>query len=287
MRHQSLSLITSLKALTAMVLIATVAYGFASGPPPGRTGAPGESNCTGCHSGVVNSGSGSVMISGIPDSYQANEEFTLTVKVSDPGQLRWGFQITALDAQNRPAGAVSPINRNLTRTASGTGTLEGRTYVEHTSEGTQVGTRDSASWQVKWTAPSSDVGPVTFYAAGNAANNNNASSGDNIYTIALTMGATGPMVIDPAYKKGKILLKNNASNIVAGAVLIVSGGSLAEPQTFQLTLNAAGSKWVVKKSARSTPGSMSVDQVLPAGTTVTLVVRNPDGEESAPVPLSR
>jgi len=276
------------KATLAVAVAATAAFGFASGPPAGHTGAPGEQTCIRCHSGTLNSGPGSVTIDGVPESYEPNQEFTLTVRVQHPDRRRWGFQITALDGENRPAGTLTAVNRNITKVANGTGSLEGRRYVEHTTSGTFAGQAQGAEWTVKWTAPNVDVGRVTFYAAGNAANNNNASSGDSIYTTAVSTGsATAPMIVAPAYKKGKIVLQANSSNIESGATLEVSGGGAADTQTFPLVKNAAGTKWIVKKSARSTPGGQSVDEVLPAGASVTLVVRNPDGTPSASASLSR
>jgi hypothetical protein len=63
-------------------------------------------------------------------------------------------------------------------------------YATHTSAGTRPGTTGSASFQVDWMPPEGG-GPVTFYAAGNAANNNNANSGDSIYTTSLTLQPEG------------------------------------------------------------------------------------------------
>jgi hypothetical protein len=275
------------KAALAAAVLVTVAYGYASGPPAGHTGAPGEQTCVQCHTGTLNSGPGSVTISGVPATYEPGQEVTITVHVQHPNRRRWGFQITALDSSDKPAGTLSPINRSLTKFASGTGNLAGRTYVEHTTTGTFAGQGQGASWELKWTAPDHDVGRVTFYAAGNAANDNNQPTGDSIYTTAVSTGSTGPMVIAPAYKKGKIVMQASDSNVVAGATLEVSGGSLDGTESFPLTENAAGTKWIVKKSALSTPSGLSVNQVLPAGATVTIVIHNPDGSESAPATLSR
>jgi hypothetical protein len=275
------------KVTFALAVLVAVAYGYSGGPPAGHTGAPGEQTCVQCHSGTLNSGPGSVTISGVPESYEPGQQITLTVRVQHPDRRRWGFQITALDGQNNPAGTLSPVNRNLTKVASGTGSLQGRIYVEHTTTGTFAGQAQGAEWQVKWTAPDHDVGRVTFYAAGNAANNNHASSGDSIYTTAVSTGTTGPMIIAPVYKKGKILMQADGSNVTDGATVEVSGGGLDGTETFPLALNSKGSKWLVKKSARSTPGGLTVDDVLPAGSSVTIAVRNPDGTVSAPATLSR
>jgi hypothetical protein len=275
------------KVALAVAVAATVVYGYESGPPAGRTGAPGEQTCIQCHSGTLNSGPGSITISGVPETYEPNQVITLTVRVQHPDRRRWGFEITALDGENNKAGTLAPVNRNVTKVANGTGNLAGRAYVEQTTNGTFAGQAQGAEWEVKWTAPDHDVGRVTFYAAGNAANNNNASSGDSIYTTAVSTGTSSPTVIDAVYKKGKILLQANGSNVVAGATIELSGGGLSGTESFPLALNAKGSKWQVKKSARSTPSGLSVDDALPEGSSVTIVIRNPDGTASAPATLSR
>lgn len=276
------------KGAIAVAVLVTVAYGFSAGPPAGRTGAPGEGTCVQCHAGTLNSGPGRVTISGVPETYEPNQEFTLTVRVEHPDRQRWGFQITALDDANKPAGTLSLDDRRITKIAVGTGDLGGRVYVEHTSNGTFSGQARGAEWTVKWTAPAADAGRVTFYAAGNAANGNNSPSGDSIYTTAVSTGsAAAPMIIAPAFKKGKILIVANGSNIVPGATLELSGGGLGATESFPLSPNRPGTKFLVKKSARSTPGGFQLDEVLPVGASITIVVRNPDGTPSAPATLDR
>src|SRR5258706_13981828 len=57
--------------------------------------------------------------------------------------------------------------------------LPKRKYVGHDSANA------TNSWIIPWVAPDSSVGTVCFYAAGNAANGNNKSTGDSIYTTSL------------------------------------------------------------------------------------------------------
>jgi hypothetical protein len=275
------------KALIAIVAFATVAYGFASGPPAGHTGAPGEGTCVECHAGTLNSGPGSIVIEGVPDQYEPNQEVHVTVRVRHPNQSRWGFEITALDAANKGVGTFSLVDRNTTRITEGGGNLTGRFYVEHTTAGTFEGRSGGAMWELVWKAPAEDAGIVTFYAAGNAANGNNQNTGDSIYTTKVSSGTAVPVVVAPTYKKGKILLKAGGSSILQGARLEVTTAGGDGPEVFALAQNATGTKWVVKKKATSTPGELRVDDLLTPGTTVTLVVRNPDGTPSAPASLSR
>ena len=56
----------------ACVAGADVVLASSSGPPDGRTNAPGETNCTACHTSFpLNSGAGSLAVSGVPESWQA------------------------------------------------------------------------------------------------------------------------------------------------------------------------------------------------------------------------
>src|SRR5450631_3306228 len=76
-----------------------VAFGHSYGPPPRVTAAPGDNSraCTQCHSGAaLNSGTGSVRIllqSG--NVYIPGVKQRIAVRVSDPEQQRWGFELSA------------------------------------------------------------------------------------------------------------------------------------------------------------------------------------------------
>jgi hypothetical protein len=63
----------------------------------------------------------------------------------------------------------------------------GRMYILHTAAGTNPTGAGTNSWSFKWTAPPTSTGKVTFYAAGNAANNDGAQTGDLIYTTSASI----------------------------------------------------------------------------------------------------
>lgn len=60
------------------------------------------------------------------------------------------------------------------------------------------------SWEFDWTAPSAGTGPVRFYAAGNAANNDGSDNGDRIYTsnLAVAEASSGPNTVLPQFAFG-------------------------------------------------------------------------------------
>jgi hypothetical protein len=162
------------------------------GPPDGRTGAPEESLCTGCHSSFdPNSGDGSLQII-VPDSVVAGRPVTITVVLDDPGQSRWGFEMTVINGPWNGIGSftiIDPINTQLSDNVE-----PARDYVKHTSDGTYAGTADGpVEWTVEYT-PSMDFPAESFfdvYVAGNAANNDGSTSGDYIYTASKHVIITG------------------------------------------------------------------------------------------------
>ncbi|HEU4595841.1 MAG TPA: PQQ-dependent sugar dehydrogenase [Pyrinomonadaceae bacterium] len=158
------------------------AHAFSSGPPAGYTRAPGEEpeTCAECHL-VEDAGTGQLTLS-VPPNYTPGQSYDITVTHTNADQtrVRWGFQLTALDASEERAGTLQPLD-GLTQVLDNQGPFPDRQYIEHTSQGTFPGQRNGASWTFRWTAPAEDVGPVTFYVAGNQANGDGNTSGDNIY----------------------------------------------------------------------------------------------------------
>jgi hypothetical protein len=169
------------------VLVLTLAVGVtvwsnSGGPPDGKTGAPGEGICTDCHNSFpLNSGDGSLGLSGLPDYYQPSTTYTLTVNLQDPGQVRWGFELSAKDENNQQAGTFTVTDAVNTQSSSSGGI----TYIKHTSTGTFNGFPDGpVSWTFDWTSPSGKYpGRIFFYVAGNAANGADGNQGDYIYRI--------------------------------------------------------------------------------------------------------
>ena len=158
-----------------------------SGPSPSFTNAPSESNCTACHTEFpVNSGTGNVVITGLPANYLPGQQIPVTVTVNQSSAVIYGFQMTTLDNQGRRAGTYTLPGGSPQQMQVVTGLVGGnqRSYIEHTENGvtpTQFGTK---SWTFTWTAPAQRVGKVSFYSSGNAADGTGGTGGDFIYTTA-------------------------------------------------------------------------------------------------------
>ncbi len=174
-------------AFTAAALIPPAARAWSGGPPDMRTGAPGEGTCVACHSSFpLNGGDGSLQIVG-PPAYEPGETYGMTVILEDPGQMRWGFELTSLEY-----GQLVPVDGFTQPSMSG-----GRMYVKQTGAGTFFGTPDGpVSWDFLWQAPPDPPEALTFYAAGNAANGNGGASGDYIYTSSFTSQLAPPPPVE-------------------------------------------------------------------------------------------
>jgi len=165
---------------------------YQSGPPTQLTGAPGEFDCSssGCHTGGgVNSGSGTLAVTGLPAAYRPNQEIDLTVTLSQTNRARFGFELTAIDDQGRKAGQLTVTDMARTQKDIGFVGSGQREYILHTFNGTIPNGTNQGSWTMRWKAPAQTVGRVTFYVAGNAGNGNGAQTGDFIYTTSASIEA--------------------------------------------------------------------------------------------------
>ena len=159
----------------------------ASGPSPSHTSAPGEASCTACHADFpVNSGTGSVTITGVPANYKPGQQYQITVRTTQVGATIYGFQMTAVDSQGRKAGNFVLPSQTPARLQIDKGFVGGnfRQYIAHTVDGIIPAQFDFNQWTFTWTAPAQSVGKIGFYAAGNAANSDGNLSGDYIYTTS-------------------------------------------------------------------------------------------------------
>ncbi|HXG63469.1 MAG TPA: choice-of-anchor V domain-containing protein [Blastocatellia bacterium] len=172
-----------IQAVIVVLAAALIAYANSTGPEARYTGAPGDlGSCVNCHDTFErpNVGPGNVEIGGQPVVYEPGRDYTLTVTVQQNNRTRYGFQLTAIDKDGARAGTFAPLNGD-TQLNVLTG-ANGRQYIQHTSQGTNPTTSGRRIWQVRWTAPATDIGTVRFFVAGNAANGDGTNQNDYIYT---------------------------------------------------------------------------------------------------------
>jgi hypothetical protein len=279
--------------LLFFVASSSSAFAFSFGPPEEKSGAPNEGTCAdaGCHAeNALDTSGGSLMLT-IPETYVPNEVYTIIVDLSRAGQSRWGFEMTALDADDTRVGTFAADDAANTQLKE----KNSKQYIQHTTAGTAVGTNDAHSWEFKWTAPDADVGPITFYAAGNAANNNGAPTGDYIYTtqeestppipvvVGVSLEIVGDMVLSTMDADAGVsytLKVTNTGNMMdtvtleASAEVGIGGsvlGSLGDDSSIELeagaskevTLNVAG-------DLLTEPGDYAISVTATSGTDSTM-----------------
>jgi uncharacterized protein (TIGR03437 family) len=237
------------KVAVVMGTIPLIIWASASGPFYGATGAPGEQTCSQatCHLGLpVNSPGGSVEVAfpfGL--TYTPGVKQHLVVTISDATARTWGFQLTARQASNNAVAGTFQSTDRLTAvlclpTPSSPDALfrdfgenqtclpnRPLTYVEHTTAGTVRLKSLSQTYEFDWTPPSTNVGDIRIYVAGNAANNNGIESGDKIYTNSYTLTAAAAGAA-PAIESAGV--QNGASfqpGVVPNSWITIKGTNLS------------------------------------------------------------
>ena len=218
------------------------------GPDPGKSGVPGESNCTEsqCHVGTaLNGGPGSVSVT-FPGalSYVPGETQHLKVTIADPGEHRAGFQLTARQSSSTTVQAGSftssdGLTQVLCTDTSFIAVLEldfpgSQTcpakqplgYIEHnlTGESRNIGT-GTESYEFDWSPPSTNVGNVILYVEGNAANGDTQPTGDHIYSKAYTLTPTAAG--NPPTISSVVTTSSQAAAIAQNTWLEVHGADLS------------------------------------------------------------
>lgn len=180
---------------------------FSSGGQSGLTGAPGEANCTQCHTGTV--------LDGTTENSFALLEGTTPVTAYVPGTTytailqhtstpsKSGFSSTTLDGTDAMAGNLIGAGIGGTQNFSSAG----RDYVSHT-----VTSNTSVQFAWSWIAPATDVGDVTFYIASNVSNDDGSTAGDMIYLSTHVVGSTASISEEAANDTKFVAGYNAATN---------------------------------------------------------------------------
>jgi hypothetical protein len=180
--------VIAIMSIVFLSLAVTNSYTNDSQPPAGRTGASigsTETTCgaSTCHNNTPNTGGGSVTIT-YSDSnlkYVNGQTYDMTVSTDEVGKVKFGFEITVVDANGDSVGKLILPNGSNTVSAPANGAVNHRKYLAHKNASS------TKSWSFQWKAPVTDRGNLTFFASSNCANGTGTSSGDHIYTTSLTI----------------------------------------------------------------------------------------------------
>lgn len=236
----------------------------------GYTGAPGDSNCSHCHSGTNNSIEGSINITGLPDTIVTNNIYKLTVIITSTNNnaKKAGFQLVALTGTNTNAGSLSNNAQGTEiRTVFG-----GKTYLGH-APSANIAANTNVTYTVDWTAPATPgLNPVIkFYAMGLLANDNNETSGDRV--VATSKQIPIKSLITPLTVNIFDVTPAKCIDSLNGAArAVASGGSGVYTYLWSNGITTAENTVML-------PGSNSVTVSDNAGATVTANVTIPSPPE--------
>jgi hypothetical protein len=180
-------------ALVIFVLMSNTYKIFSTGAPIASTGAPQEATCgkIGCHAdNIINTGNGIIHIqfSNNQFIYEPGKTYTITVSLSQENIERFGFEcISLFDSDSSNAGDFILTEANRTQILEGANQFATRKYITYKSAGTSPFSNGLGQWTFNWKAPSTSKGPITFYVASIAANNDGTDNGDLVYTKSLTI----------------------------------------------------------------------------------------------------
>lgn len=227
----------------------------------GKTGSPGESTCQSCHADfALNSGPGMISISNFGMNnwqYVPGQTYPITVTVSQAGLTKFGFGLECLTGSNINAGTLSIVDPNATKLLGKVVNGVNRINATHTLNGTY--NLNSQSFIVNWTAPPAGTGPVTFYFAGNATNDDITTNGDYIYSSnqqVTELICTPPDPVQPI---------QGPSSVCNGIQVTYSIPSVANATSYLWTLpsgwTGSSNTTSITATSNGTPGTIHVSAI--------------------------
>jgi hypothetical protein len=204
----------------AMLIVFTLSsYSLQDDPngKAGASGAPGETTCntTSCHNSyTLNSGTGSITITS-PDlvnwAYVPGTTYTISVTVAQTGINLFGVCFEALKPNGDNAGLLhAGVGTQIkTKTVSG---FQRKSITHNTNTGA---TAASHTFTFTWDAPATDIGAITFYVAGLAANGNTTELGDRVYSTSQVVTSASVGLLELSHSRiEKTVYPNPATEAV-------------------------------------------------------------------------
>ena len=149
------------------------------------TGGFGEETCRSCHFDYdLNMDGGSLVLDGVPESYEIDKDYEITVTLQAEQLEVGGFQMTTRFEDGSQAGDFSWDGEHLMFTPSISDEVK---YLQHTADGTEPSSEGEIQWTFTWTSPEVNDGEVILNIAANSGNYDDSSFGDWIYAKELTL----------------------------------------------------------------------------------------------------
>jgi uncharacterized protein (TIGR03437 family) len=255
----------------------------------------------------LNGGGGSAALAASTGTtYTPGQQVTFTLTVTDSAARTYGFQASArLDSAptSGQAGTFTAGEQQIVNCedgnrmpSAGCGANVAVQFIEHS----QPFSTNTITFT--WTAPSTDVGPVTIYVAANAANNNRTNQGDHIYTTSLKLTPAAP-AIKPSVSSGGVVSAaafKTAAGTAPGGWIEIFGTNLSPttrewagsdfsgnnaPTIVDGISVTVGGRAAYVRFVSPTQINVHVPDGVPIGSGVPVVVKNAAGE-SDPVMIN-
>jgi len=211
-----------LSTIAIFLLLTPNVFSKLNGSPGAKTGSPlDNNNCTACHSGTANTGSGTLSVNTNIDpvqGYIAGQTYSITVQIIQSSTNRFGFEITCEEGN---FGSAKTGSFGITDNTN-TKFVNNNDAVTHKQAGTT-----SNAWTMNWTAPQSGVsGGVVFYVSAIAANNNGNNNGDEVYTTSRPF-PEAPSSISETHKNITAFVSPISNNLMINSTEITSVKTLS------------------------------------------------------------
>ncbi|MBI1837425.1 MAG: hypothetical protein HYR91_09190 [Flavobacteriia bacterium] len=216
------------------------------------SGAPTDGNCTGCHSGTAQSGASKntlTVTSGLTPitSYVPGTTYNVALTMN-PNPTKKGFEAVVMTSTNAIAGSIATI------TGGGVTITNSRAHHNSTSN-----TSSNSAWIWSWTAPSTNVGDVTFYVSSMVANGTGNQSGDVVYLSQHVIPASSAGVIEQVQNSNKFSAGYSADQ----NAVVMDFSSLVAGNMFFNLVDMSGRSVFTYKMGQSQIGANHEKIVLP------------------------
>ncbi len=242
-----LTIILSLASLSFIVLNSS---GIA-----GKTGSPGETTCSQCHSGGT--GTTTVLIGSVPEfttnQFVPGQSYQITVYVSNTNYTKFGFGCEILDqATSTNTGTMNISGPNVQFiTAS-----NGRKNAVHTAP--YSAPSGAAAFTFYWTAPNT-TNNIVIYAAGNAVNGNGTTIGDAVGTTSLLLTPSTSSIKENNANNSMLIFPNPASDFISIHIDYFNSPTIA---TIELS-DLKGSQYFTLLNTKLNYGQNEIKTFLP------------------------
>lgn len=222
--------------LTTAIVSVALAEILSDNGRAGRTGSPGETTCSACHTSTDVATSVTINSGNMPNwEYVPGTTYNMSVTVTKQGINLFGIGIEALTSSNQNAGNLIITNSSETQIKNQVVSGVSRRNIVHQLNGGAAA--NSKTFNFNWTAPTTAIGNVTFYYAAVAANAN-GSSGAGDFSV------NGSQVVTPANTTSINTNKiENEINIYPNPIskeFSISFGSLKQEKTIVQIIDFTG-----------------------------------------------